>query len=297
MRRLPPSMTALQCFDAAARTGSFTLAAVALNLTQSAVSRQIAKLEAALGILLFKRTGPYVQLTDRGRAYADAISPALAAIDAATARFRSELDNGVITLATLPSFGMRWLAPRLSRLAATLPELVINLLARSDEFDFAVEIHDAAIHFGSPDWPGARSEYLFGERCLPVIAPRLLSENGGDLKATLDGVPLLSLVNRPEAWGHWAAGTSASLVRSRPAARYEHFAMLIQATVAGAGAALIPDFLITDELSEGRLVALSPQPIVSEGGYYLVYPPEKLEKAAFRKFRSWLLEEACTQAD
>ena len=104
-------MTALRCFEAAARTGSFTQAAEALGLTQSAVSRQIAKLEAILGIRLFMRTGPYLQLTERGRGYADAIGPALATIRTATARFRSELDNGVIALATLPSFGMRWLAP------------------------------------------------------------------------------------------------------------------------------------------------------------------------------------------
>src|SRR5687768_15839400 len=108
-----PSMTALRCFDAAARSGSFTRAGANLALTQSAVSRQVAKLEQTLGVTLFTRSGPYLQLTEKGRAYADAIAPALASITAASGRFRSELDAGVINLATLPSFGMRWLAPRL----------------------------------------------------------------------------------------------------------------------------------------------------------------------------------------
>jgi LysR family glycine cleavage system transcriptional activator len=285
-------MTALRCFDAAVRTGSFTRAGVLLGLSQSAVSRQIATLEATLGLKLFQRAGPYVQLTNRGRGYADAIGPALAAIEAATERFRSALDQGVISLATLPSFGMRWLAPRLSGLTAALPELVVNLFARSDEFDFATEVHDAAIHFGSPSWLGACCDLLFDERCLAVVAPRLVAMSDGDTEHLLSSVPRLTLVNRPGAWTEWATAAGSAFVDERPAARYEHFAMLIQATAAGAGAALIPEYLIADELASGKLVAVSPMPLVSDGAYYLVYPAEKLEKSAFRKFRNWLLNEA-----
>ncbi len=292
----PPSMIALRCFVAAAKTGNFTRAAAELNLTQSAVSRQIAKLEAALGVRLFTRAGPYLQLTARGRAYADLVGGPLAAIVAASARFRSELDVGVITLATLPTFGMRWLAPRLTRLTRAFPELVVNLFARSDEFDFAAEIYDAAIHFGQPNWPGARCEHLFGELCVPVVSPALVAGQGSDLTSQwLAQIPLLTLANRPHAWNHWAAQTGVSLASGKPAARYEHFAMLAQAASAGAGAALLPVYLIEDELRDGRLIAVSEHTLASEGAYFLVYPEEKLEKSAFRKFRDWLLTEARTR--
>jgi LysR family glycine cleavage system transcriptional activator len=100
------------------------------------------------------------------------------------------------------------------------------------------------------------------------------------------------LINRPEAWDDWASLNRVTLANRRSAARYEHFAMLIQAALAGAGAALIPDYLIADELADRSLTPLSPQPLVSEGAYYLVYPGEKLTKPAFRKFRLWLLGEA-----
>ena len=293
----PPSMMSLRCFGAAARTGNFTRAAAELNLTQSAVSRQIAKLEAALGVRLFTRAGPYLQLTMRGRAYADAIGGPLAAILAASARFRSELDVGVITVATLPSFGMRWLAPRLTRLTRAFPELVVNLFARSDEFEFAAEIYDAAIHFGQPNWPGARCDFLFGELCVPVVSPALVGGRANDLSPQmLAPVPLLTLANRPHAWEQWAAQAGVSLTRRKPAARYEHFTMLAQAASAGAGAALLPDYLIEDELRDGRLIAVSGHALASEGAYYLVYPEEKLEKSAFRKFRDWLLAEARTES-
>lgn len=292
----PPSMIALRCFVAAAKTGNFTRAAAELNLTQSAVSRQIAKLEAALGVRLFTRAGPYLQLTARGRAYADAVGGPLAAIVAASARFRSELDVGVITLATLPTFGMRWLAPRLTRLTRAFPELVVNLFARSDEFEFAAEIYDAAIHFGQPNWPGARCEHLFGELCVPVVSPALVAGQGSDLTPQwLAQIPLLTLANRPHAWNHWAAQAGISLASGKPAARYEHFAMLAQAASAGAGAALLPVYLIEDELRDGRLIAVSEHTLASEGAYFLVYPEEKLEKSAFRKFRDWLLTEARTR--
>jgi LysR family glycine cleavage system transcriptional activator len=291
---VPPSTIALRCLAAAARTGSFTRAAEELNLTQSAVSRQVSKLEDQLGVRLFTRSGPYLQLTERGRAYAGAIAPPLAAIAAATERFRSELDTGVITLATLPSFGMRWLAPRLTRLTREYPELIVNLLARSDEFDFATEVHDAAIHFGQPDWPGVLCDRLFGEVCIPVVAPDVLEGARGSLEALLAQVPLLTLANRPDAWTEWGKKAGIAIDRPKAPARYDHFAMLMQAATAGAGAALIPDFLIDDELADGRLAAISPQSLDSAGAYYLVYPEEKLEKAAFRKFRRWLIDEAGT---
>lgn len=289
----PPSLVSLRCFVAAARSGSFTRAAAELNLTQSAVSRQVAKLEATLGARLFTRSGPYLQLTERGRAFADAIGGPVASIVAASARFRSELDAGVITLATLPSFGMRWLAPRLTHLARVLPELVVNLFARSDEFDFSAEVFDAAIHFGRPDWPGARCEKLFGERCLPVVSPAIsFPDDEEGLRHLLAQVPLLTLANRPHAWDQWAHEAGVVLAPRRPTARYEHFAMLAQAALAGTGAALLPDFLIEEELRDGRLVAISGHSLTSEGAYYLVYPEEKLEKSAFRKFRGWLLSQA-----
>jgi LysR family glycine cleavage system transcriptional activator len=288
----PPSLSALRCFVAAARTGNFTRAAAELNLTQSAVSRQVAKLEEWLGARLFSRSGPYLQLTERGRAYSEAIAPSLAAIATATAKFRSGLETGVITLATLPSFGMRWLAPRLSLLTREFPELVVNLFARSDEFDFSIEAHDAAIHFGQPDWPGARCDRLFGERSLPLVAPSLVERMGGGSNEAVRQIPLLTLVNRPDAWSEWADLSGVAINTRAPAARYEHFAMLAQATAAGVGAALIPEFLVQDELREGRLVAISPCALESPGAYYLVYPAEKLEKSAFRKFRSWMLAQA-----
>jgi len=292
-----PGMTALRCFEAAARSGSFTQAAGALNLTQSAVSRQVAKLEAMLGTALFTRHGPRLMLTGPGAAYAAAVAPALAAIEQATSRCRSALDSGVISLATLPSFGMRWLAPRLAQLTREAPELVVNLSARSDEFDFAAEPYDAAIHFGLPEWTGALCEYLFGETNVAVIAPRWLGNDRPGSADLLARIPLLAMSNRQEVWRDFAGQEIAAGGPRRPAATFEHFTMLAQAAVGGAGAAILPSYLIAEELADGRLIRLPGiDSRTSDRAYFLVYPKEKLDKAAFRKFRRWLLREASRES-
>src|SRR5690606_2513805 len=81
-----------------------------------------------------------------------------------------------ISIATLPSFGMRWLAPRLPRLFSRHPDLAVSFSARVAPFDFATERFDAAIHFGDGDWPGAGADFLMAESMVPVCAPRLLQE-------------------------------------------------------------------------------------------------------------------------
>jgi LysR family glycine cleavage system transcriptional activator len=291
-RRLLPPMAALHSFAAAARHGHFSRAGAEVGLTQSAVSRQVALLEDWLGVRLFERKGRRVALTADGAAYKEAIEPALQRIRQATAQMIDRTERGAITIATLPSFGMRWLAPRLPGLTTGQADLVVNFAARSDRFDIAAAGYDAAIHFGLPDWPGASHDLLFSERALPVAAPALrdrIADGGPEALLTL---PLLHLTTRPHAWRRWfaAAGVDAPPITPEPS--FEHFLMLAQAAAAGGGAALVPTFLIEPELASGALVRLSDRAVSGREAYYLVYPPERLANRRFRAFRDWLLAEA-----
>lgn len=294
-RRLLPPTAALHSFAAAARHGHFSRAGAEVGLTQSAVSRQIALLEDWLGVKLFERNGRRVTLTADGAAYMEAIGPALQRIRQATAQMIDRTERGAITIATLPSFGMRWLAPRLPGLTARQADLVVNFAARSDMFDFATSTFDAAIHFGRPDWPGAAHDLLFRELSLPVAAPALrdrIADRGPE--ALLD-LPLLHLTTRPHAWQRWFAAAGVDAPPLAPEPSFEHFLMLAQAAAAGAGAALVPTFLIGPELQSGALVHLSDLPMSDDGAYYLVYPPERLANRRFRGFRDWLLSECAGQ--
>ena len=182
-RFLPP-MSLLRAFESAARHQSFTAAAAELHLTQSAVSRQIRALEELLHSNLFVRERQTVRLTLAGEAYALEIRASLMRISSATLGFRANPKGGTLNLAILPTFGTRWLAPRLPSFLAEHPGITLNLTTRLSRFDFELEAVDAAIHFGLPNWPGAELELLMSETVVPAaisglgiaLLPRFLIE-------------------------------------------------------------------------------------------------------------------------
>jgi LysR family transcriptional regulator, glycine cleavage system transcriptional activator len=291
-RRLLPPMSALHSFAAAAARQSFSKAAIDIGLTQSAVSRQVALLEDWLQKPLFRREGRAVLLTKEGRAYAEAVEAGLDRIRSATAAMIDKRPEFELSIATLPSFGMRWLAPRLPGLTKLHPHLLINFAARAHEFDLASEGFDAAIHFGQPSWPGMRHDLLFPEIVVPVLSPKLMEQKQGIKPNMLTTMPKLSLRNRPDAWDQWFRLQGIDGSTTAPIATFEHFLMLAQAAVAGTGVALMPTFLIEPELRDKTLVQLVDAPLPAGGAYYLVYPEERLKSQSFRHFREWIIGEA-----
>jgi LysR family glycine cleavage system transcriptional activator len=289
-RRLPP-MAMLQCFEAAARLGSFSRAALALGLTQSAVSRHVANLEQWLGVTLFDRNGRRIALNAAGRQFDEDLTPALDSIRRATGRLMEPQSEHVVELAVLPGFGMRWLAPRLPRLSRKHPELVVNITARADIFDFAREPFHAAIHVGAPDWPGARHDLLFPESVVPVVSPTLRDLEGITAPEDFLRIPLLVQSQRRDAWSRWFAtfGRPGPEIDALPS--IDHFLMLAQAVKAGGGAALIPSFLIEPELESGELVIPIDAPLTEQRSYWLACPEAPRQTQALTCFRRWLSQE------
>ena len=290
-RHLPPT-SALHTLVTVARTGGFSRAAHELDLTQSAVSRQIAMLEDWLGATLFDRRGRRVALNARGRTYVEAIEPALRALRRATAALVDRPSERVVELAVLPSFGMRWLAPRLARLSERHPDLVVNFAARIDEFDFSDERFDAAIHAGGPIWPGADHTLLFEELMTPVAAPARLAGRPVQDAADLLAHPLLHQSARPQAWRDWLAAQGVEAGEAALAGpSFAHFLMMAQAAVAGAGVALMPRFLVEDELAGGLLADPLGVTTPSGAAYWLVTPKGRAPTSGLRDLKAWLLEE------
>lgn len=291
-RRELPSMTALACFVTAAREGGFSRAGEQLGLTQSAVSRQIALLEEWLQTPLFTRHGRRVTLNEAGRGYLEDVEPALRRIRLATAKAMDRGSRRDLAIATLPSFGMRWLAPRLPGFTARHPELTVNFAARSFPFDLREEHFDAAIHFGAADWSDAEMVPLFAEQAVVACAPGWLAAQGVSAPADLVGKPLLFQTSRRHAWNRWFARAGIVGLPPLKGPTFEHFLMLAQAAAAGSGAALLPRFLIEPELTAGTLVTPFPIELTDEGRYYLVLRPDWRDHAGLVKFRDWLVEAA-----
>jgi DNA-binding transcriptional LysR family regulator len=291
-RFLPP-MSLLRAFESAARHQSFTAAAAELHLTQSAVSRQIRSLEELLHSTLFVRERQTVRLTLAGKAYAQEIRGALQRISSATLGFRANPKGGTLNLAILPTFGTRWLAPRLPSFLAEHPGITLNLTTRLSRFDFELEAVDAAIHFGLPDWPGAELEFLMSETVVPACSPALKLQHRFAAPTDLLKAPLLHLVSRPDAWEHWLLA-HGSLANDVHGMLFDQFAVAAQAAISGLGVALLPRFLIEAELARGDLVEAIPQmqPIESAERYYLAWPASRSGYPPLQAFQQWICSTA-----
>jgi LysR family transcriptional regulator, glycine cleavage system transcriptional activator len=290
-RRLLPSTSLLHAYEAVARTGSVSIAARELNLTQSAVSRQIKVLEEQIEVELFVRERQTLRLTLAGETYARDIRDALRRISIATLNIRANPLGGTLNLAVLPAFGARWLLKRLPQFVASCPDIVINFITRLNQFDFSSETLDAAIHFGHPQWPGAEYQLLSRETVTPVCSPALLKRQ--PLRAAVDVLkaPLLILMSRPDGWERWliAHGAPPEGVHGM---MFDQFELIIQAAIAGMGLGLLPRFLIEDELARGILVPAIDLPLESPEGYYLVWPLERSQYPPLIAFRQWLTRES-----
>ena len=290
-RRLLPSISLLTAFAAVIRTGSTLAAARDLDLTQGAVSRLIQSLEAQLGVTLFLRERRRLVPTDHALAYARDVGKALDLISRGSMRVRSNTGGGTLSLAILPTFGTRWLAPRLPRFLAAHPGVTINLGTRLKPFDFEEEGFDAAIHFGRDDWAGAGSVRLFDERLVACCAPSFLAAHPVACARDLIGLPLLRLETRPNAWARWFAhhGVDAPVPHGM---LFDQFAPMIQAVIHGLGVALLPEFLAKAELADGRLGRVYGEPVGGPEAYHLVWPAVGAWYPPLQAFRDWLLAEA-----
>ena len=290
-RRFVPSTGVLCAFEASARLQSFTAAAVELHLTQSAVSRQIRALEEMVGSELFVRERQTIRLTTAGQAYAQEIRGALERISQATLGFRANPRGGTLQLAVLPTFGTRWLAPRLAGFFAAHPGVTVNLTTRLEPFDFRSEGLDAAIHFGAREWPGAELAPLMTETVVPACGPAFKRAHKLARPADLLSAPLLHVSTRPDAWKEWF-GAKGIAVDDVPGMFVDQFAMAAQAATAGLGVALLPRFLMEPEFRGGQLVpAIARGEVESAARYYLVWPASRANHPPLQAFAAWLLQE------
>ncbi|WP_027258944.1 LysR family transcriptional regulator [Leisingera aquimarina] len=291
-RKFLPSISSLRALEALDRLGSASAAADELALTQGAVSRQLQTLEKQLGMELVQRDQKRLALTTEAQDYAAEIRQALNQIVQSTLRLQAAPLAGSLNLAILPAFGMRWLMPRLPEFARLHPDVTINMATRLEPFNFATEPFDAAIHFGDASWPGTQSLLLKHEQLLPVCAPELLDgRTVTELKGILK-LPLLHIQTRTTAWRDWFGQHGIVAGEELSGTIYDQFATITQAALHGLGVALMPDYLVEQDLATGRLLALHPEPVETEGAYYLVWPERKTNAPALQKFRGWLAGKA-----
>lgn len=169
-----PSLNGLRAFEAAARHLSFTNAATELNVTQTAISHQIKRLEEELGIRLFIRQNRALVLTPRGRDYLPGVRAAFNDLRLATDRLKRRDNDHVLTVSTLASLASKWLLPRISTFQAAHPDIDVHITTSTNMVDFKSGDVDAAIRYGRGQWPGLRADWLTADHLFPVCSPTLL---------------------------------------------------------------------------------------------------------------------------
>ena len=249
MRRKLPSTGALEAFEAAARHQSFTKAAEELSVTQSAVCRQIAALESFLDVRLFRRTRRGVMLTEAGLDYSRSVGARLDEVERDTLELMARGGRGSsLELAVVPTFGTRWLLPRLPAFQRAHPHVVVHLSSRTRPFLFADTPFDAAIHAGeagSAAWPGTEKRFLMSEALIAVASPALAAQRP-QTAADWARLPLLQQSTRPYAWRQFFAGLGLDVPQAMAGPRLELFSMLTEAAVHGMGVALAPPFFVQE---------------------------------------------------
>lgn len=294
VRRICPSITELQAFEAASRHGSFTQAAHELHCTQGAVSRQIAGLEQAVGVSLFERLPHGLVLTEAGKQYLVTVRRVLTELEAATIQLLSHGGSGgTVHIATLPTIAAKWLIPRLPKLLSRHPEVSLVFLPHTQSYDFSRPEVDIAIRFGEGVWPGAHAEYLIGRDAVVIVPPQQMKLVKNKLKPLdLLQCGLLHHSSVPHAWSDWFEAIGEPVQNPHIGRRFEQFTLLIQAVSANLGVAIVPRCLVEDELKSKRVVAPFEAGVRLAQGYYLCTPESKIGMQHIEKVIGWLKEEA-----
>ncbi|WP_028879348.1 LysR substrate-binding domain-containing protein [Terasakiella pusilla] len=289
MRRHLPTFTSLLCFDASARHLNFTRAAEELNLTQSAVSRQVRNLEEFVKTDLFERVKKRLVLTVEGESYARVVSDHLSGLENETLKLiTKDQDDARLNVGTFPAIGSRWLIPKLHDFTRKHPDIQFNMVTGLGPFDFKAQDIDVAIQHGQGDWPDVVTKKLVDETVVAACIPSLIEGRESVGAETVLDYPLLNLQTRRYAWPEWLRAQGVEYTGKISGPNFENFSMMTRAALSGLGIAIIPEMFIEDELKSGALISPFGEAVRSKRGYYLVTTPRKQALEKVKAFSHWI---------
>lgn len=294
-----PSLAALRTFEAAARHLSFKNAAGELNVTASAVSRQIKALEDEIGLPLFRRGYRQVELTPEGRDLAEVLARSFAEVAHCVAALRGLRQGRHITLGATSAFTHYWLMPRLGRFWARHDSVVDHILS-DREADLTSSRIDLSIRYGSGSWDGQDSMRLFTDWIYPVAAPQQPEVAAAtlDLSALLDA-RLIELSGVDSRWLGWPGFLERVGLAGRPR-RLRHvnsYNIAVEAAMNGQGVTLGWHRLVGPFVEAGRLVPVGTACVQAPHAYYVTWRRDRALPTEIAAFRDWLLEEATAECN
>ena len=283
----------LRIFHAVAEAGSFTHAGEMLNLSQSAVSRQISALESNLKVPLFHRHARGLILTEQGELLYRTAHEVFGKLAMTAARLTESKDRpkGLLKITTTVAFGSTWLAPRMREFMEVFPEIEIALLLTDNELDLSMREADVAVRLSPPRQGDLIQRHLLTIRMNAYASPGYIKRHGmPKAVADLDNHRLVVYgedIRPPIPDVNWLLRVGAESGRlRRPAMTVNNVYGILRAVQSGAGVGALPEFM-----GEGLhdLVQVLPELEGPHVDAYFVYPEELRPSKRIQVFRDFLL--------
>jgi len=288
---LPP-LKAIQAFEQTARFGNVARAAEVLDLTPSAVSHQLAKLEGMIGRQLFVRAARGVSLTPVGEQYLKEVSGILHSLAVATERAASDVSLDCLRLHSSPSFGLLWLMPRLEAFRASHPDIQINLSCSYESLHFSRDKIDVDIRHGLPNWPSYEVRTVRNETFAVLTSPKLLAQRPVRGASDLLECDLILSEATLLKWPQWFAQHGLARPERPYALSFDRSYMSLEAASHGLGFALESTLLAQKYLAAGTLVEVAPESLsAAVAAHHLVFPKAHSSFLRVRRFLAWMESE------
>jgi LysR family glycine cleavage system transcriptional activator len=287
---LPP-LNAVKAFEAAGRLENFSKAAVELNVTPGAISRQIKNLELHLGVALFARVGNEVRITAAGRLYLGYIQEAFAKLEAGTRAISPDQAGQPLHIWGSRFFIRLWLLPRLPNFHLRFPDQEVLITTVRPDAPLPPEI-DVAIMLGDGRWTPMRADLLLRRVVIPVCSPSYLRSAPPLMEAAdLELHTLLETSSGADEWERWSASSGAGSLASARRITFTSADLAFSAALDGLGIVLGRHGFVENELRKGNLVAPFESTFDTGDGFYLIYQNRDSLPARVRNFRRWIVEQ------
>ena len=283
-KRIDVPLTAFRVLVTIGRHGNFTRAATALGITQSGVSRQVAKLESLANTALFERKGASVAFTPAGQELYDALKDAVSIIELTAQQLaqRGRVHDRLIVRTSMPSFAMKVLTPFLSSYAAQYGvqiDLLTSMSTPHPQDAFDVLITRNLTLAGTESWE------LMREKLVCVASPAQAAAHGTDGQQRW---PMITSSLRPDTIAAWAMAKGIAAEQLLITATYDHFFLAVEAAIGGVGFLVVPQMLVRDQLGSGILV-LADDLVLASGASYIAYVnPRSAHVQVAETFCRWL---------
>ena len=170
---------------------------------------------------------------------------------------------------------------------ASNPDTVLNFETRLKPFDLSEEKFDLAIHYGTMDWPKTKMVKICDEILYPMCSPALCDKYDLSKINNLITAPLLHLNSRPDTWSSWFSSNGLDRKKIESGNHFDQFSMIIAAAKASMGVAMLPTFLVENEISDGKLMPINRNSFTNEKSYYVV-SPHGVSNPSVEKFTKWM---------